>query len=84
MGNAGAERALRSPLRVDVNPLVVAGGFCEPVNALLADGQPFAAAQVGALGGQQGLGTVEDMAHGGAPQACCELTDNTSPTMYDA
>ena len=40
MGNRRAERALGSTLRVDVDPLVVAGRVREAVDPLLVDPQP--------------------------------------------
>ena len=47
VGDRAAERALpRRPLRVDMDPLVVAGGLGEPVHLLLGDLHPVAVAQV--------------------------------------
>ncbi|MNU00202.1 hypothetical protein D3C72_2432730 [compost metagenome] len=63
MSDTGAERAAGGAHRVDMNPLVIAGGFGEQVDALLADGQPFGVAQVQALGRKQRLGAVEYVTH---------------------
>ena len=47
MRDGGAERALRPRVhRVDVDPLVVAGGFGEQVDALLVDRDPVADADL--------------------------------------
>ena len=46
MGNRRAERALGSTLRVDVDPLVVAGRVREAVDPLLVDLQPLGRAEL--------------------------------------
>ena len=45
MSNASAERTLLGALGIDVDPLVVAGGFGKLVDSLLGDGQPFTLAE---------------------------------------
>jgi hypothetical protein len=63
VGNAGAERTAGGAHRVDMNPLVITGGFGEQIDALLVDGQPFGMAQVQTFGGKQRLGTAENVIH---------------------
>ena len=46
MGDGAAERSGGRALDVDVDPLVVAGGLGERVDAVLLDGQPVAGAEV--------------------------------------
>ncbi|MNG16724.1 hypothetical protein D3C84_1006620 [compost metagenome] len=63
MGNAGTKRTAGGTHRVDMNPLVITGGFGEQIDALLVDGQPFGVAQVQAFGRKQRLGTAENVTH---------------------
>ncbi|SPA54535.1 exported protein of unknown function [Cupriavidus taiwanensis] len=65
--DAGAVGALRGALRVDVQPLVVAGGMGELVDLLLGDAGPGAGAEVVADGGVDVFGAAEDCWH------CCFL-----------
>src|SRR4051794_35677195 len=83
MGDGAAERAGRSALDVDVDPLVVTGGVGEPIHAVLVDLQPVAAAEL--LTGQVGEGVevVQD-AHrcscSGRIEACPNLPASRSAT----
>jgi hypothetical protein len=63
MGDRGAERSGRGALRVDVDPLVVAGGVGERVDPVLVHGEPVAGAQVRTDGGSQVVGAAEDVRH---------------------
>ncbi|MNO97567.1 hypothetical protein D3C76_892790 [compost metagenome] len=63
MGNAGTEGTAGGAHRVDMNPLVITGGFGEQIDALLIDGQPFGVAQVQAFGRKQSPGTAENVTH---------------------
>lgn len=85
MGHAGAERAAAGPLGVHMNPLVIARGIGKLVDALLADLHPLGIAQLTAHRGQHRGRRVKqhlvcDCVHA---QALCELTDTTSPVMYE-
>ncbi|MNN84090.1 hypothetical protein D3C81_2012120 [compost metagenome] len=80
MGDAGAKRAAGSALRVDMNPLVIATGLGEQVDARLVDEQPVADAQHLADGFVQGVRRVEYARHA---QALWLETDSTSPVMYE-
>ena len=46
MGDGGAERRRRRPLRVDMDELVVVGDICELVDLVLVDLEPLADALV--------------------------------------
>ncbi len=67
MRDRGAERALSRLGRVDVDPLVVAGGVGELVDPLLGDLQPLRGAEIGPDGVQQGVRVLEDGRHAGEP-----------------
>ncbi len=45
MGDGAAERGLGGLDRVDVDELMIAGGFCEQVDTRLVDGEPFGTSQ---------------------------------------
>src|SRR5207245_2300972 len=64
VGNRPAERTALRPLRVDVDPLVVAGGFCELVHLLLGDLVPVAVAQVVADSGFELVCAFDRGGHG--------------------
>ena len=63
MSDGAAERPLRRPLLVDVDPLVVVGGVGEQVDAVLVDLEPVAGPEVRTHGGGQ-LVDVGEGAHG--------------------
>ena len=77
MGNAGPEWAAGGTLRIDVNPLLVAGGIGKLLNARLADRQPVGVTEVLADYSQHAVDIVKAQ----HAQACCELTDTTSPVI---
>ena len=61
MGDGSAERAfLLGPLRIDVDPLEVAGGVGELVDAFLRDLHPVAVAEVLADNPFEPRGTLND------------------------
>ncbi|MCY1464862.1 hypothetical protein D9M71_829380 [compost metagenome] len=78
MGDAGAEGATGGAGRVDVDPLVIAGGLGELVDTRLLDADPRALAQLLADAHQQGAWRLEDHRHA---QALWLETDSTSPVM---
>ncbi|MCY1466539.1 hypothetical protein D9M71_848750 [compost metagenome] len=78
MGDAGAEGAAGGADGVDVNPLVIAGGFGELVDARLLDADPVTAAQLFTHVFQQFRRCRKDHRHA---QALWLETDSTSPVM---
>ena len=63
VGDAGTERPAGGALRVDMDPLMIAGGLGKQVDPLLGQQQPVGAPQIHALGRQQLRGTAESRAH---------------------
>ena len=63
MGDGVSERTGRRTLGVDVNPLVVAGGFGEEVDLLLGHAQVVGIAEVGADECREILNAVHVRSH---------------------
>ena len=63
MGDRGAERAVLGAFRVDVDPLVVAGGVGEFVDLFLGDFAVFGDPEVGAGEGEQFVEVDDEIGH---------------------
>ena len=83
MGYADAKWAILGALGVYVDPLVVARRVGKGVDALLRDTDPVGGAQVVSHSGQHAGHRVKTCRGFGFAhvQACCELTDTTSPVI---
>jgi hypothetical protein len=63
MGDRGAERTGRSPLRVDVDPLLVARRVGKQVDLLLGHREPLAGAELLSDECREGIELVEHAGH---------------------
>ena len=64
MGDRGPKRSSNCSSGIDMNPLVVAGGFCKKVDAGLINSHPRAVPKVFSYGVYEGIRIGEDGSHG--------------------